>query len=95
VPKKAGTEGAAEDAKKDNQWPLLRDKWQASDSTETVAFWEGLMGWKSPKDDKVAAEPAESEVKNPILSRKKLEYMIKRIPELFLKALRMCVTAVG
>lgn len=95
LPKKAGTESAAADAKTENQWTLVRDKWQASDPAETVALWEGLIGWKPPKDDKVAVEPGEAEVKKPILSRKKPDYMIKRIPELFLEAPRLCVAAVG
>jgi hypothetical protein len=87
LPKEAGAEATegTEGTSEENQWTAVSKAWQGSDSKSTVEAWAAIMRWKTDLGDKDAnVEP---------LSTAKPEYMIKRIPNLFLEAPRMLVVA--
>lgn len=76
---------ATETAK--NQWEAVREAWQKSTPTPCIEAWASLMPWKASKD------PAGKLL--PSLRTQKPDYMIARIPELFLAAPRLCAAVAG
>lgn len=65
-----------------NQWETVREAWQKSNADSCVETWASVMPWKTKKDGpgKTLLPPR---VEKP-------EEMIKRIPELFWEARRLC-----
>lgn len=70
-----------------NQWEAVREAWQKSNPDSCVEAWASVMPWKAKK-------AGSGKTLLPLRAAKP-EYMIKRIPELFLESPRLCAAVAG